>query len=78
MTNKENKNRSIARTIIPIAIILGILIIVAVFVFFVPVMHNDCDSPCDGDPLMSCPSVCVKTEQTIWDIITNQKHVLGY
>ena len=77
MNNKENKNKPIARLIIPIAIIAAIILVVAAFVFFVPVAHNDCDSPC-SDPMMSCPSVCVKTQQTIWDILTNQKRVLGY
>ena len=77
MDKKEKKNKSIARLIIPIAIIVVIMLVVAVFVFFVPVMHNDCDSPC-SNPMASCPDVCVKTQQTIWDIITHQKHVLGY
>ena len=77
MDKKEKKNKPIARLVIPIAIIAVIILVVAAFVFFVPVTHNDCDSPC-SDPMATCPSVCVKTEQTIWDILTNQKHVLGY
>ena len=77
MNNKENKNKTIAKVVIPIAIIVVIILVVAAFVFFVPVTHNDCDSPC-SDPMVTCPDVCVKTQRTIWDILTNQKHVLGY
>lgn len=79
MSKKEKNNKSITKVITPVAIIAAILAAVVVFVFFVPVAHNDCDSPCSGgDPSMSCPAVCIKTEQTVWDIITNQKHVIGY
>ena len=76
MSKKEKKN---AKIIVPIVVVMIILIIVAVYIFFVPVVHNDCDSPCSGgDPWMSCPDVCVKTEQTIWDILTGQKRTIGY
>ena len=80
MSKKDNNKKPISAIVmIPIAIIAVILATVAAFVFFVPITHNDCDSICnESGPYMSCPAVCVKTYRTTWDIITNQKHVIGY
>jgi flagellar basal body-associated protein FliL len=80
MSKKDNNKKLIsAIVIIPITIIAVVLAAVVVFVFFVPITHNDCDSLCsESGPYMSCPAVCVKTYRTTWDIITNQKHVIGY
>ena len=75
----SNKKPISAIVIIPIAIIAVLLAAVVAFVFFVPIAHNDCDSLCsESGPYMSCPAVCVKTYQTTWDVITNQKHVISY
>ena len=75
----SNKKPISAIVIIPIVIIAVLLAAVVAFVFFVPIMHNDCDSLCsESGPYMSCPAVCVKTYRTTWDVITNQRHVIGY
>ena len=60
--------------------VIAIIILVVVALNTV-VIRNDCDSPCRGnnDPYMACPDVCVKTEQTLWELLTGKDpRFVGY
>lgn len=78
-SKSKNKNKSTKKIIISVAIIVGVLAAAAAFVFFVPITQNDCDPPCQRVGEESyCLTVCGRTYQTTWDIITNQKHVVHH
>ena len=75
---KENNNTGIAPVVCGIVIAIIILVVVALNTV---VIRNDCDSPCRGnnDPYMACPDVCVKTEQTLWELLTGKDpRFVGY
>lgn len=77
--NKEAKKINVwAYVVVAIAVFVITFIIGANLI----IISNDCDSPCrwvSKDKVTACPTVCVKSQQTLWEKITGQEpHFIGY
>ena len=90
-TNKKNNNSkkttkktAVAKRNPLVYVVVAIVVFIITFIVGANliIIRNDCDSPCrweEGDELMACPAVCVKTEQTLWEKITGKNpRVIGY
>lgn len=82
MTKKKGqKKNDSTKTIAVVCGIVAAIVVIVIIALNTVVIRNDCDSPCRGsnDPYMACPDVCVKTEQTLWELLTGKDpRFVGY
>lgn len=53
--------------------VIGVVAVVLLVIFVIPLVVNECDSPCRGaEPGTVCTTVCVRTSHTLWEEWTGQ------